>query len=237
MPWIFMCLMAINAVYFGWKFMEVSRPQSTVQERSLPQVGARVELLAESQLARAAAAAATTAAATGEEPGAPAEGPAAAEPSAAQKQCFFVGPYAREGDARSFASAMKGKRFQTRIDKRKVDIKDYWVFLPPFVSRTRAEEKLRELKSQGVQGFIVKDGVFVNAISLNHFSRPELAQSFLAQMKEKGIMGEYRELVTAGAEYWVYASPGQAQAEIKVAIDDYLAGREALKREITACDD
>lgn len=235
MPWIFMCLMAINAGYFGWKFMEASRPQSTVKEQSLPQVGARVELLAESQLAQPPAVAAPAAEAEEGEPGA---GTATSGVQVApMRQCFFVGPYAKEADARSYAGAMKAKRFLVRLDKRKVDVKDYWVFLPPFVSRTKAEEKLRELRAQGVQGFIVKDGMFVNAISLNHFSRPDLAQSFLGQMKEKGIMGEYRELVSPGAEFWVYTSPGQAQADIKASIDEYIASRASLKREITACNE
>lgn len=242
MPWIFLCLMAINAVYFGWNFMEVSRPQSTVRAHSLPQLGARVELLAESRLGRAPVAEPLAGgdgaeAPDGSETAPPAAAPAAALPAAMQKQCFFVGPYDREGEARSFAGTLKAKRFVARTDKRKVEVKDYWVFLPPFVSRTKAEERLRELRAQGVQGFIVKEGVFVNAISLNHFSRPELAQSFLTQMKEKGIMGEYRELVSAGTEYWVYASPGQSQAEIKPALDEYIASRDSLKREITACDD
>lgn len=234
-----MCLMAINAVYFGWKFMEVSRPQAVVKERSLPQMGSRVELLSESRLVQAPA---PTGAA--EADGAAAD-PVAGEgnaltgdvQAAVQRQCFFVGPYAREGEARAFASAMKAKRFHVRVEKRKVEVKDYWVFMPPFINRSRAEEKLRELKAQGVQGFIVKDGMFVNAVSLNHFSRPELAQEFLGKMREKGITVEYRELSTPGAEFWTYVSPGQPQAEIKVAIDDYLASRDALKREITACDD
>lgn len=239
MPWIFMCLMAINAVYFGWKFMEVSRPQAVVKERSLPQMGARVELLSESRLVQAPAPAGV-AEGGGAEAG-PASGEGSAPPgevqTAVQRQCFFVGPYAREGEARSFSSAMKAKQFHVRVEKRKVEVKDYWVFMPPFINRSRAEEKLRELKAQGVQGFIVKDGVFVNAVSLNHFSRPELAQDFLGKMKEKGITVEYRELSTPGAEFWTYVSPSQSQAEIKVVIDDYLASRDALRREITACDD
>lgn len=239
MPWIFMCLMAINAVYFGWKFMEVSRPQAVVKERSLPQMGARVELLAESRLVQVPA---VTGAVEGAGAGADAasgegQSPTGEAQSAVQRQCFFVGPYGREGDAKAFASGMKAKRFHARVEKRRVEVKDYWVFLPPFINRSRAEEKLRELKAQGVQGFVVKEGVFVNAVSLNHFSRPELAQDFLGQMKEKGITVEYRELSTSGAEFWTYVSPGQSQTEIKVAIDDYLASREALKREITACDD
>ena len=56
MPWIFMCLMAINAVFFGWKFMEGSAPQSQVKEKVLPQAGAQIQLLSESSLPRQPAA-------------------------------------------------------------------------------------------------------------------------------------------------------------------------------------
>lgn len=229
MPWIFMCLMAINAVYFGWKFMEVSAPQSTVKEHSLPQMGARILLLGESKLVRAAPP-------TPEAAPQVAEAPPAAD-AAVVRQCFNVGPFASEGEARSLASQMRSKRFIVRADKRKVDVKDYWVFIPAFTNRDRAEEKMRELQSKGISGFIVKEGMFVNAISLNHFSQKDLAQAYLVKMQEAGLAVESRDTTSVGIQHWVYVSPGSSKADLRKVVDDYLGSHETLKREIAACEE
>lgn len=229
MPWIFMCLMAINAIFFGWKFMEVSVPQSQVREKTPLQIGARVQLLSESKLPRVAIVAAVE-----DQPVAPA---ALVQDGPATRQCFNVGPFPAESEVRSFVGGMKGKRFVARADKRRVDIKDFWVFIPAFTNRDKAEERLRDIKSRGISGFVVKEGVFVNAISLNHFSQRELAQAFLVKMQEAGVTVEYRELASVGAEHWVYVSPGQSRDDLRSGVDAYLAGKTGLKREITACED
>lgn len=224
-----MCLMAINAVFFGWKFMEVSVPQSQARELTPVQIGAKVQLLSESELPKAVVAVAAE--------DTPVESAAAVSEGAPVRQCFNIGPFPAESEARAFVGGMKAKRFVARSDKRRVDVKDFWVFIPAFTNRAKAEEKLRDIKSRGISGFVVKEGVFVNAISLNHFSQKELAQAFLAKMQESGVVVEYRELASVGAEHWVYVSPGQSREDLRSRVDDYLAGKEGLKREITACED
>lgn len=229
MPWIFMCLMAINAVFFGWKFMEVSVPQSQVRERTPMQIGAQLQLLSESELPKAVAVPAAEEQ-LGGSVGLVPDGPVV-------RQCFNVGPFPSESEVRSFVSAMRGAHFVARADKRRVDIKDFWVFIPAFTNRDKAEEKLRDIKSRGISGFVVKEGVFVNAISLNHFSQKELAQAFLVKMQESGVTVEYRELASVGAEHWVYVSPGASREDLRSRIDGYLSAKAGLKREITACED
>lgn len=226
-----MCLMAINAVYFGWKFMEVSSPQTGVEERSMPQVGARIQLLSESNLRRAAA---VTADASGPAPEQP-EAPRAEAPAA--RQCFNVGPFASEAEARGLVSQLRSNRFTVRIDKRKVDIKDYWVFIPAFTNRERADEKMRELRARGISGFVVKEGPFINAISLNHFSQKDLAQAFLSKMQEDGLTVESREMSSAGTQFWAYAEPGASKADLRATIDGFLEKREALRREVASCEE
>lgn len=226
-----MCLMAINAVFFGWKFMEGSEPQSTVKEKALPQMGARIQLLSESSLPRAPAPEAVAAATPG------AEKPEVVLPEAPVRQCFNVGPFANDAEARTFAGSLRSRHFAVRIDKRKVDVKDYWVFIPAFTNREKAEEKLRDIRSRGIQGFVVKEGMFVNAISLNHFSQKELAQAYLGKMRDSGVQVEFREMTSVGAEPWAYISPAQSRDDLRSVIDAYLTGRGGLKREITACED
>lgn len=225
MPWIFLCLMLVNVVYFGWGFMNSVQPQVRVTSAATAQ-GGRIRLLSESPELQQAAA-------QGSEPAEAMPVPVAA----AVPQCFNVGPFATEGVLQSFASAMRAKRFVVRVDKRKVDEKDFWVFIPAFTTRAKAEERLRELKARGIDGYVVKDGVFINSISLNHFSRKELAQSFLEQMQAAGVTVEYRELSRPGMEQWVYLEPGPSKAELRDEIDGFLAKHEGLKRENASCEE
>lgn len=226
-----MCLMAINAVFFGWKFMEGSAPQAQAKEKVLPQAGERIQLLSESKLSQQPAPEAAV------EEASSAEATVKPVEVAEVRQCYNVGPFASEADARGLGNGMRAKRFIGRVDKRKVDVKDYWVFVPAFINRLKAEERLRDLRARGIQGFIVKDGMFVNAISLNHFKQKDLALGFLAKMQEAGVTAEFRELSSPGVEYWVYASPAQSGGDLRGSVDAYLASHPDVKREITACED
>ncbi|MGH8494326.1 MAG: SPOR domain-containing protein [Moraxellaceae bacterium] len=228
MPWIFVCLMIANAVYFGWKFMEGTQPQARPVVAEAHLAGANIQLLSERP-----------------EPKTPEVSP---EPSSEEEQaltsvvgsgpqCFSVGPFAGDPALQKFVGFMRGKGFSARVDKRKVDGKDYWVFVPAFTNRDKAEDKLKDLKSRGIEGFVVKEGVFINAISLNHFSRKELAQAFLQKMQAAGVSVEYREISQAGVERWVFLSPARSKDSLRAAVDAQLDKQEVLKRENAPCEE
>lgn len=224
MPWIFLSLMLVNAAYFGWKFVGAEQPRLKVEEPVEAQ-GQRLQLLGERQdLVKE-----TVAPVSDEEVS---EAPIMVS---GQAQCFNIGPFASDSVAQRFAKSMSSLGFSVRMDKRRLDEKTYWVFIPPFTNRLKAEEKLRELKARNINGFIVKDGVFLNAISLNHFSRKELAQSFLQEMQAAGIGVESREINRSGWEPWVYVGQDQAKADLREKIEQYLSSHESLKRENAVC--
>lgn len=230
MPWIFLSLMLMNAVYFGWNFMEGSQPQARTLVAEAVQVGDRVQLLSEKPRLAPVAGTAPD----------PAEEKAASEPAVAATgpQCFNVGSFAPANkDLQRFVSAMRGKNYFVRVDQRRVDAKDYWVFVPAFTNREKAEERLSELKSRGVDGFVVKEGVFINSISLNHFSRKELAQAYLEKMQAIGIGVEYREIARNEMEHWVYLAPARSKANLRQAIDAQLTIQNGLRRENASCEE
>lgn len=233
MPWIFLCLMLANAVYFGWEFMEGTQPAAPRQAAAeVVQQGEKVLLLRERP-----------------ELIPPPAPEVAANPSddktaqdvapvvASGPQCFSVGPFASDAALQKFTGTMRNKHFFVRLDKRKVDGTDYWVFIPAFTNREKAESKLRDLKARGISGFVVKDGVFMNAISLNHFSRKDLAQAFLEKMQAAGVGVEYREISQSGTERWLYLAPSHAKEDLRAAIDGQIASADNLKRENAACEE
>jgi hypothetical protein len=64
----------------------------------------------------------------------------------------------------------------------------YWVYIPPLGSKKDAEKKISELKASGVTDyFLVQDGQWKNAISLNLFKNEELARKYLAELQTKGV--------------------------------------------------
>lgn len=225
MPWIFLCLMLTNAVYFGWKFMEGAQPQAR-PAAEVVQVGERIYMLSERPELKLAP-----------EPVVAAPGPQESSAVVAPVQCFNVGPFSSDTALQRFVEQMKGKRFSVRVDQRKVDGKDYWVFVPAFTNRERAEERLRDLKGRGIDGFVVREGVFVNAISLNHFSRKELAQAYLEKIQAAGVAVEYRAIAQSGSERWAYLAPGQSKSDLRGMIDAQLAKSEGLKRENASCEE
>lgn len=228
MPWIFVCLMIANAVYFGWKFMEGTQPQARSAAADTLVVGANIQLLSERpELQKPLVAEAPSAE----------EVQAIAPVIGAGPQCFSVGPFVSDAGLQRLVSVMQGKGFSARIDKRKVDGKDYWVFVPAFTNRDRADEKLRDLKSRGIDGFVVKEGMFINAISLNHFSRKELAQSFLQKMQAAGVSVEYREISQSGVERWLYLAPARSKENLRAAVDAQIEKQDALKRENAPCEE
>lgn len=234
MPWIFLCLMLANAVYFGWKFMEGGQPQPRPALMEQAQQGERVLLLSERPVSVAESPAEPEADEAEKDKE---EAVAIPVVAAGTKQCFNIGPFVSEAVLQKWLEQARAQKFTIRVDKRKVDVKDYWVFVPAFTNRERAEERLRDLKSRGIEGFIVKEGVFINAISLNHFSRRDLAQSFLQKMQEAGVAVEFREISQSGTERWAYVMPGRSKADLRGAVDAFLSRQPDLKRENAACEE
>lgn len=223
MPWVFLTLMLANIVYFGWKFMEGTQPQLRTAERVVVQEGDRLQLLTERREVVVA------------EPE-PQEEVPVPEVAAPAPQCFMVGPLP-DAQVEAVAGRLKAKGFAVRNDQRKAKVKDYWVFLPAFTNRARAEERLRELRERGIESFIVTEGRFINAISLGHFSRRELAEAFRDKMLSVGVMAEFRELDVDVVERWLFVSPAGSRQDVRAIIEQEIARNRDLRRESAACEE
>lgn len=78
-----------------------------------------------------------------------------------------------------------GDRLSQRVTEETVS---YWVYIPPLKTKKDAENKIDELRASGVtEYFLVQDGQWKNAISLNLFKNEELAKNYLATLQGKGV--------------------------------------------------
>lgn len=72
----------------------------------------------------------------------------------------------------------------------------HWVIFPPLPSAETAAAKLEELVASGLQDvFVIRDGVWRNAISLGLFASNDAARRRVQEVEDKGVHGTRIELV------------------------------------------
>ena len=79
-----------------------------------------------------------------------------------------------------------------------------WVIFPPLPSAQSAVAKLSELAAAGVQdAFVVKEGVWKNAISLGLYANDEAAGRRTREVESKGVLGtQVESLAQQGTDYY-----------------------------------
>jgi hypothetical protein len=105
--------------------------------------------------------------------------------------CIELGPIAAAEAARAeeVVGALAGglKISQRRVD----DATRWWVYIPPLPTRAAANQRVAELKKQGVgdSSLISDDAVWRNAISLGVFSSEDAASRRLEELTRRGVRG------------------------------------------------
>jgi SPOR domain len=105
--------------------------------------------------------------------------------------CIELGPIAAADAARAeeAAGALAGG---LQISQRRVDdTSRWWVYIPPLPTRAAANQRVAELKKQGVDDFefISDDSPWRNAISLGVFSSEDAANRRIEELKRRGVRG------------------------------------------------
>ena len=91
------------------------------------------------------------------------------------------------GDATRAREAFNSLQLGPRLAERRIeDISRYWVYVPPTNDRRSAENRMAELRRQGVADLSMRPD---NAISLGVFSSEEAARRFLTTLTARGIRG------------------------------------------------
>lgn len=90
-------------------------------------------------------------------------------------------------DASRAREAFNSLQLGERLAERRVeDISRYWVYIPGSSDRRAAENRMAELRRQGVADLSIRPD---NAISLGVFSSEEAARRFLTTLSARGIRG------------------------------------------------
>jgi hypothetical protein len=104
--------------------------------------------------------------------------------------CIELGPVATTEAARA-EEAVGGLAGGLKVSRRVDEATRWWVYIPPLPTRAAANQRVAELKKQGVDDyeFISDDSVWRNAISLGVYSSEETANRRVDELKRRGVRG------------------------------------------------
>lgn len=186
MRWVFVGIVVLNVLYFGWKFTaDQMKPAREVAVEAEPVAWpAGLQLVGEASPSALA--------------------PAQAAVPSLPAGCPAVGPFSDEEDAGRTVDALDGAGLAATA--RALQLKDapvFWVYLPPFATRQAAMQRLRELHAKGIDSFVVGEGADANAISLGTFTSRDSALGVQSRMRTAGYGVEIREQVKDVRQLWV----------------------------------
>jgi len=147
--------------------------------------------------------------------------------------CQSVGPFEHIDSAQDIAERLDGLGFQVKL--RAVDevttLFDYRVLIPPAASVQEAYRRLRELKSQGIDGYVLSHGENSLGISLGVFPSKQAAIDHRRKLTEEGYGTKIREISRFDRGYWVFADRGVRlpSEEIRLATSVHM-GAELIER-------
>lgn len=218
MRWVFYSLLILNLVYLVWNLVDAGAPSVGPVQQVQPGSGApeRLTLLREAR-----------------ESGALEDGENRVAPR--QRLCPVVGPWDERTDAEEALKTLLEADYRGRVHGVEVEKERlHWVYLPPFASREKALEKLRELQSRGVDSFVVSEGDDRNAISLGYFSSADSAEGLRLKMNNSGYPAEIRQTARKVTEYWVYLD-SRSIGDDGDALRRFIAERPDLEADHSSC--
>ncbi|MCX4026310.1 hypothetical protein H0A36_21085 [Endozoicomonas sp. SM1973] len=126
--------------------------------------------------------------------------------------CASIGPIAeakilKQIEQRFLAIGIKPIRKKTQVNTEP----DYWVYIKPLISRRSALRKLKELKAQGRDSFIITDGELKNGLSLGLFTKQSSALNLQNEMISAGYDVAVKVVERFKDETWLNFSPSELE--------------------------
>jgi hypothetical protein len=163
---LFFALLLANVAFFAWRYYVEnysSRAADPVAQQLQPE---RVKLVPPEELARMAA-------------------------SRRQGACLELGPVAA-GDAARAEGAVNGLAAGLKVSLRRTEESArWWVYLPPLATRQAANQRVAELRRQGIEdsSLISDDPQLRNAVSLGVFRSEDAANKRVDDLRRRGVRG------------------------------------------------
>lgn len=245
MRWIFIVLVMCNGIYFLWQnyLVQSDRPVPSEVATRIPEGTPSLQLLSERPDLPAGGdteqAAAPEPAST-PEPAAEAvaeKSKSAAAEAPVSNICWQIGP---------FKEVVSGKQVVSRLAAMGIDLKlqsveipdkpDYWVHIPPQVSRREAIKLLRELQAKKIDSFLIGDGDLANGISLGFFTQKDRAEKVRDLHRKQGYDVEIKEVPRTHTELWATFDERKYGELTDALWQKIIEGNQGLERRKNYCD-
>lgn len=130
--------------------------------------------------------------------------PSADGSSEVAERCRAVGPYGSRDRVAGAATTLSERGMVPEIIEESVVERRYWVYLPPFVSRSAAFQGERELRAHGIEDIQVLAGdAKENAISLGLYREPAAAERRLDQLRALGYAPQRDAVEHRRSNFWI----------------------------------
>lgn len=150
--------------------------------------------------------------------------------------CDLVGPFERLLHAEYLQEALQALGVTSQV--RQLDVPEsegYWVHLPPLATKKEALQQLRDIQAKQIDSYLIPKGELANGISFGMFTRKELAEARLAQMRELGYPAESLLVERSRSENWVLLLPGEAAKLGAAKWSELLAEQNEVKKQQKFC--
>ena len=107
------------------------------------------------------------------------------------------------------------------------------VYIPPLNSAEKARSVAVELQKKGIEGDVVTEAQFANAISLGNVASTEAADALKARLLDVGFRAESKAMSSDSEEDWLLLLNIGTVA--KAQIDRILVGSPRIRREPASC--
>ncbi len=207
MRWVFYSLLVCNAILLAWQWSgrEIAGGEFVEQPS---QAEAATELVLVSEVDLRALVPRAQAATSVVEPEYPSSDPRrhdARGESSASPVCYRLGPIETDDEAEQLRAWLvaAGGALQRRLGERR-ELELYWVYLPPFSTRTEADRVAAEMARAGIQDiYVIARGDMAHAISLGAYSQASSLQRRLRQLRAKGYDASVLPRYRAAAGSWI----------------------------------
>lgn len=207
MRWVFYSLLVFNAIFLAWQGSgRESAGDEFVEQAS--QVESATELVLLSEVDMGALVPRTQAATSVVEPEYPSSDPRRQDArggSSTSLVCYRLGPIETDDEAEQLSAWLvaAGGVPQRRSGERR-ELELYWVYLPPFSTRTEADRVAAEMAQAGIQDiYVIARGDMAHAISLGVYSQTSSLQRRLRQLREKGYDASVLPRYRSAAGSWI----------------------------------
>ena len=241
MRWIFIVLLMCNGIYFLWQNYLL---QGDMPGAAVPVAGGVAEaglvLLAEVEGAPSEAA----------EPAIAEEAarPTVTEPAENNQSrpfiapaepgiCWQIGPFKEEVSGKQVVARLASLDIALQLQAVEIPGKpDYWVHLPPQVSRKAAIKLLRELQAKKIDSFLITEGDLANGLSLGFFTEEGRAKKVYDRRVKQGYGAQIKVVPRMYTELWAVFDVGEYGKFSDSLWQTIKEGNKGLERRKNYCD-